>query len=327
MSAPIGRCAAQNAIYVSKAAKSLATTTDAPNFVKQGTVQLTQAASGLASIYWPYVVNVEHIAGHLGNFYMYYSTDHDLGAGGVKMAYSDSPTGPWTKHPTFSYVDAVAGDQTETTSIIWNEDTNLFLMYYQQEGAGLNQSTFLATSPDGLTWTRIGGMVIQGITNVPGDGQTTYLRPFRAGGQWIGHHLFGGGNYGHGGISYSHDGITWVMDPRRLGFFNDLIGDTDQRIDLFHAVPFQWRGQTWALAQMGPHVGGFVVGGAKWVLGRISPDFRSFVGKPKQIFATLPAGETEHNGPTSVLAHGSKLYTYYRANGAQGDFRVAVAEA
>lgn len=54
----------------------------------------------------------------LGKFYMYYSTDQDVGTGGVKMDYANSPTGPWTKHPTFSYVDTVAGDQTETPSII-----------------------------------------------------------------------------------------------------------------------------------------------------------------------------------------------------------------
>lgn len=68
----------------------------------------------------------------------------------------------------------MAGDQAETPSVVWNEETSKFHMYFQQEAAGLNQSTFLATSPDGITWTGV-SMVIQGIPGASGEGQSSLI--------------------------------------------------------------------------------------------------------------------------------------------------------
>lgn len=47
--------------------------------------------------YTPCIIRVpDGLPGQLGKYYMYWSTDHSTGRGGIHMAYADHPTGPWT---------------------------------------------------------------------------------------------------------------------------------------------------------------------------------------------------------------------------------------
>ncbi|PQP80446.1 hypothetical protein C0Q44_27060 [Paenibacillus sp. PCH8] len=147
------------------------------------------------------------------DYYATYSTNHNR-IGGIGLAYSNSPTGPWTKHGQV-YLDTVVGNSTETPFVIWNDEEQLFFMYYQQNGLGINQSTALATSVDMINWTRV-GLILDKPPGFPGDGHTGYFSCFRNGGKWIGFSVMGGGDFGRKCIWHSHDGRSWLADPRPL---------------------------------------------------------------------------------------------------------------
>jgi hypothetical protein len=304
----------------------------APKFTAITGAMISQSTSGLPSIYFPWVIRMDDkLSTPLGKFYMYYSTDHDTNGGGIGMAYSNTPEGPWTAHKPggnpILYKDTVSGSQTETPCVIYvPEDTATpFYLYYQQDGTGLNQSTFLAKSADGVTWTRA-GLVIQGRANTPGDGQTTYFRVFRAGDMLMGYHLGGGGDYGSTSMSYSRDGVTWVSDPRRIGYFTDIVGGNTGRVSVRSL--FLYRGQTWALLGQEPYSSGFTGGtGKKFLTAKPSADLRRILGKPREVFPTLPTGVTELDLWASVIENEGNLYMFYRANGAYGDIRSAKSVA
>jgi hypothetical protein len=106
---------------------------------------------------------------------LYFSTDHDRGEGGIWMYVGGGdPTdaGSWKSYDQavadgdFAYlaekpagnpifVDSVQGRQTETPHA--NVIEGVVYMTYHNAGAGHSQSTLLATSPDGVNFTRING--------------------------------------------------------------------------------------------------------------------------------------------------------------------------
>jgi hypothetical protein len=164
----------------------------------------------------------------LDKFYMYYSTDHqtDHALSGIWLATAPSEIGPRTGRGRV-FIDNAGGITTETPSVIWNPDENLFFMYYQQAqapGARGDQQTLLATSPDGINWTRVGVFISRLEGESAGDGPTGCFRPRRIGGQWIGYHLMGGTGHPHFGISYSADGRSWWTDPDTLLYGTDQAG-------------------------------------------------------------------------------------------------------
>lgn len=138
-----------------------------PKFKKvEGGPIFSAAKTGYSSIYWFRPIEVGHIIPNAkARFYATYSTNHNA-RGGIGLAYSNHPGGPWTNHGEI-YVDTVEGNSTETPFVVWNEFEKLFFMYYQQSGAGINQSTLLATSPDMINWTRV-GIVLDKPDNFPG---------------------------------------------------------------------------------------------------------------------------------------------------------------
>ena len=121
--------AAQNATY---GRSSTAALTDesksrsmAPNFYRINQNVLTQAASGLNSLYWPWPIRVsDKIPGALADIYVYFSTDHDNGAGGIAMAYTNDPATALTPHGVV-FTDTTGGAQTETPAVMWAESDNL----------------------------------------------------------------------------------------------------------------------------------------------------------------------------------------------------------
>lgn len=304
-----------------------------PQFAAKAGAVVTHAATGLASIYFPWVIKVKgKIANPLGDYYMLYSTDHDTNGGGIGLAYANDPAGPWTVHKPggnpIIYKDTVAGDQTETAAVLHvptDPDGKPFYFYYQQQGVGVNQSTLLAKTADFVTFTRI-GIVIQGSPTRAGDGQSTYFRPMLWGDLYVGFHLMGGGDYGMVGMSVSRDGINWVTHPHRIGYATDDIGSSTGRIMPKHL--FQWRGQDWGLYGQEPYSSGFSGGPTrKFLTARVAPDGRRHLGKPQDVLSPFPVGVTEVDLGASVIEHEGNLYMFYRANGPYGDIRVAIAGA
>mgnify|MGYP001818348995 CR=1 FL=1 len=115
------------------------------------------------------------------------------------------------------FVDSVQGRQTETPHA--NVNDGAVYMTYHNVRAGHNQSTLLATSPDGVNFTRINGKEDSVILDYDpkqevGDGHTGYLRwrpnPFPdLHYKYVGYSLHGGGDDFHGAMWASNDAIHW----------------------------------------------------------------------------------------------------------------------
>jgi hypothetical protein len=228
---------------------------EAPVFKKYGTTPLFTRPSWLAGgeIYFPCILSVGGILGAeaLDKFYLYYSSDHSTGAGGIGLATAPRPEGPWTDRGNI-FTDTTFGEQTETPCVVYNEVTDKFHMYYHQNyyasgdtGVYPTQATCLALSDDGVNFTIQANPLIKADLDLPGDGHTGYARVYRIGDLWVMKHSFGGTNFSHGGISYSKDGLTWQMDPRPVGAGAEWATDgVDRKIGVNEV--FWWRGRFWA---------------------------------------------------------------------------------
>lgn len=289
-----------------------------PRFEKYvGNPIFTQAQSGLSTIYWPWILRVDTILDNpLGKYYMWFSTNHDAGAGGIGLAYADSLTGPWTAHANNPiYVDTAVGVQTETPSVIWNEKVNQFYMYYHQAGVGIGQSTCLATSSDGINWTRYGMVLdVPNSTDFPGDGHTGYFRPFRLQNRWFGYHLMGGGNYPHFGISYSNDGKLWHIDPRPLGYNSDFVGDNGYRTEWNVSNIIEYKGRMYWIGMISNFTSGGGAKDSKIVMAQICPDFRTFQSPYDVVIEGSEAWESTNIQTMSTFVDDGKIYIIYQCD-------------
>lgn len=286
---------------------------------------LSPTTSG--SIYWPYIVDVAAtgISSPLDSFYMYYSTDHDAGAGGIWLATGPSPYGPWTGRGRV-YVDTVSGSQSETPSVIWNDDESLFFMYYQQASVASSnaiQSTCLATSPDGINWTRVGLAVIpQATAYFAGDKHNGYFRPFRIGRMWYAYHLLGGGNYPRFGMSISSDGRTWFIHPKTLSYGDDQFTD-GRRIEWNSGDVVLWRGQLWWVGMASNFTSGSTPKDARVVIAPLADDMRHLLGRPQvQLYPTSGSNESTNYRSLQAFVWNGKLIVTYQCD---SYFNVATA--
>ena len=179
---------------------------------------------------------------------LYFSTDHDGGQGGIWLYVSSgAPTDAdcWKSYDQavvdgdFDYlpekpqanpifVDSVQGRQTETPHA--NVIDRTVYMTYHNVGAGHCQSTLLATSSDGVNFTRIGEGKDSVILDYDpkqevGDGHTGYFRwrpnPFPdLDYKYVGYSLHGGGDDFHGAMWASNDAIRW----NKLQIFDSIEG-------------------------------------------------------------------------------------------------------
>jgi hypothetical protein len=260
-------------------------------WTKRGTV-FTAAQGEYDTVYWPWILDRQQYpalsASFAGRYVTWYSTDH--GAGGIAVAVADDPAGPWTNHGQV-FNDLGPGFSTETPSVWW--DGSKFRMFYQQAGAAppALQSTLQATSPDGLTWTKLGqdAGIIVAPGAWPGDGHTGYAIPLHGPGlrEMHAYHLLGGGNYPHFGMSVSENsGATWRTDPRPLLYGMDQLAPVcpGYRIEWNSGHPFDVDGQRWwvGLASSFGSGGGAVA--RHLIQAPLSDDGRRLVGVPAKVF-------------------------------------------
>lgn len=279
--------------------------TVAPLSWSESTTVLSMTAmttgTGLSTIYWPWVVATEGVVTDpLGAYYLYWSTDHDAGAGGVGMAYADSPLGPWTVHGMV-YQDTVEGAQTETPTVIARGPGDL-VMFYHNTFSGLgNQTTCWATSSNGVTWTRQGYAMNWPSANLPGDGHTGYAKVYPHAYGYIAYTLFGGGDYPRQAIWYSVDGgRRWVLDRRLFVNGIDWTGDNSYRLNMSVTV-FPWKGSPWGFyAMKTPSSGGVGPADVKYYLGKLREDMRGFTSQPYEVGFN----------PNCVIEHEGKLYAF-----------------
>ena len=191
--------------------------------------------------YYPCLVNMAGVPGFPFDYALYFSTDHDLGRGGIWLFLCrGNPADPaaWLSYDqalaggAFDYlpdkpvanpifVDVWQGSQTETphANVI---DGKVYLTYHQK--LITRQATMLSTSGDGVTFERVrgrGSPII--LPTARGANHTGYFRwapnPFhRVGKKFVGYSLYGGGDHYHSAMWGSDDAAQWellqVFTPR-----------------------------------------------------------------------------------------------------------------
>ncbi len=195
--------------------------------------------------YYTCLVKMKGVKNFPYDYVLYFSTDHDNGKGGIWLYVCNGlPTvaDNWksydqaVKEGDFDYlhkkpmenpifIDTVQGSQTETPHA--NVLDGIVYMTYHNVGAGRNQSTLLATSQDGVNFSRINGnkdSVILDYIGGPGDGHTGYFRwgpnPFSGVKyKYVGYSLHGGGYDYHSAMWASDNAIDWekleVFTPKK----------------------------------------------------------------------------------------------------------------
>lgn len=195
--------------------ESKGTLLDAASWTRQAK-QVDVSQTTFPGIFWACVIKTtDHITNPINQYYMYISSDHSSGAGGIGLLTGPTPVGPWTWFGVV-YTDVFSGTQTETPSIIWDDQNNRYIMFYQQQtvsGANGQQSTLSAISTDGITWTRQAQATfindVPGATLQHGDGHTGYFFPFRDDTGWMGYSLYGG--------TTQYDYVIWRPKKGILG--------------------------------------------------------------------------------------------------------------
>ena len=299
-------------------------------------------------IFWWSVVKVDgFLPNPLGKYYAYFSTEHDTTVGGVGLAYSNSPLGPFTFYTgTFDGGSGANGSvfydtrttnvgpppysQTESPSVVMQADGTL-RMFYQIIAATVNgtpaegiQSTLSATSADGITWT-IDNTFILDVAKSDrdaGNGGMTYFNPFVYKNNWYGYSLRGGGNYPHYVMHICNGELNdWTTDPRALGYHQDtcalLDPATPRNIIWPGCFVAEKNGSPYLFATISDFVSGGAVSSRILAMVKLSADLRTPTGLPVQIWEATLSWETGDIMSFNPYIEGNTLYAYYisRKNG------------
>ena len=215
------------------------------NFTRHGALFRTEMPG--PGPYYTCLVDMREVAAFPGRYALYFSSDHDPGAGGIWLYISDGiPTDPacWRSYDTavaagdFDHVagrpeanpifrETVQGTgHTETPHV--NIIDGAVYMTYHKNGIDGTQRTLLATSNDGVVFERINGEADSVVLRYapgarPGDGHTGYFRwapnPFPGiDRHYVGYSLHGGGDEYHSAIWGSDDAVDWeIIDVFKPG--------------------------------------------------------------------------------------------------------------
>jgi hypothetical protein len=315
--ATAGALAAEEVARVAVSVRDLASTKGlAPiAFTKPSGPLIHAADTSLSSVYWPWVLRVDDVLGApLGTYYMWISTNHGGASGRIGLLYANNPLGPWTWYGVV-YQDTTSGSETETPSVVWNPSTSLFHMYYQQLGpSGLpssqSQATLLATSPDGVTWTRIGVVAIV-EDDVTVSGHSGYWRPWRVGGKWHAHSLLRGGNQPRFGLWHSPDGLSWTVDYRPIGYGSEWVAG-NKIVAMNSGSVMEIYGRLWWIGQRTDFNSGGTHTGSTYVMAPLASSLRALGGPAVTVIDVDQGWESDDMGAGgSVLVDGGLIYLYY----------------
>jgi hypothetical protein len=203
------------------------------SFTRNGALFNTPADMPGPGPYYTCLVKMDGVAGFPFDYALYFSTDHQE-KGGIWLYIckgTPSEARNWksydqavadgdfdhlrekpAKNPVYS--DTVQGFSSETphANVIGGK---VFMTYHNVLGGGLGQATLLATSPDGVNFSRIHGADDSVV--LKGSDHTGYFRwaPNRFSGirhQYVGYSLYGGGADYHSALWVSDDAIHWKRD-------------------------------------------------------------------------------------------------------------------
>lgn len=237
-------------------------------------------ASAFPTLYGPTIIKAAgKIDNPIDNYYMYVSTDHDAGAGGVCLATASTPTGTWTPYSAGAtiFFDAVNGSSTETPDVGWDPDSRNIILWYQNKLASGTQATLTAVSPDGITFEIIGQAL---PTTSDMAGHTGYFRATRLGERsLIGISLLWPQNSGVKALWRSFDGYRWELDWRYLARQTDSSLSQTRKIDGPNCF-FQFDGELWGgTSEVIANSGGSTTD-STFKAGPLSDDMRTFKRPP-----------------------------------------------
>ena len=238
--------------------------------------------------YYTSIVPMKDIAAIPYDYALYSSTDHHNGDGGIWIHFCN---GAPSEANWISYDEAVASgsldhiDNKPAANPIYQDNTqgdghtetphanivdgSVYLSYHKN-GINNSQATILATSPDGLNFTRINGDDDSVILSFnpetdPGDGHTGYFRwadnPFSGiTHKYVGYSLHGGGDDYYSAIWGSNDAVQW----ERLNILVPIEGqavDDDNLMIVWHGIdPYSIRalgnGEYTAICDVGNRASG-----------------------------------------------------------------------
>jgi hypothetical protein len=131
-----------------------------------------------ANINGPSLIRVPHgVASPLGRYYLYLAHH---GGHYIRMAYSDSLTGPWKvlTEPGVLHMDNAPGSRhIASPDVMVDADASQLRMYFHQPVEGQGQRSFVALSTDGLNWQvqeQILGMFYFRVFRRQAAGDNTY---------------------------------------------------------------------------------------------------------------------------------------------------------
>ncbi|MDP6037989.1 MAG: hypothetical protein QGG64_05525 [Candidatus Latescibacteria bacterium] len=207
-------------------------------FTRRGRLIVAPSGMPTAGPYYTTLVAMKDVENFPFDYALYFSTDHENGPGGVWLYVCDGL--PTDARNWKSYDEAVVdGDFDHVTNIpaanpIYQDPVQgtghtetphanvidgTVYMTYHKNGIEDTQRTLLATSDDGVNFSRINGdddsVVLRYDANEDvGDGHTGYFRwavnPFSGIAQkFVGYSLHGGGDDYHSAIWVSDDAMEW----------------------------------------------------------------------------------------------------------------------
>lgn len=155
-------------------------------------------------------------------FYMYYSL-HDA-PGGIGLAYSDDPLGPWEKYHANPILKCNKSEKrlahVASPHVIWNSDAKRFYMYYHGLGEWPTQQAFqttgIASSEDGINWEKLPHPVIDSNNPEAWDGsELSYARVTHLDSGYRMLYMARDRNRSAPrlGLAKSQDGIHWSKEP------------------------------------------------------------------------------------------------------------------
>jgi len=163
-------------------------------------------------VIFPSILRTEGVLRNpLGKYYLYYSPHN--APGGICLAYSDSPEGPWTEYgenpilhsawPPHYKVSHISGP-----SVVYNEERGKLFCYFHGE----NNTTRIASAVDGIHFDYEG--VAVDTSMYQGLSEASYARVFRysvPGTEFRYVMMFMGNNGGTRRIylAFSKDGLKW----------------------------------------------------------------------------------------------------------------------
>jgi hypothetical protein len=297
--------------------------------------------AGAATVYWPWVIRAtDRLTSPIDKFYMYYSTDHDAGAGGIWLATAPTPEGPWTVYGLV-YTDA-GGGQSETPSVVWDRENSRYCMMYQIQAAVTNgtaargvQSTVACYSTNGINWTKDPNFIIDipfANTQV-GDGHTGYFLPFETRRGLFAYSLYGGTN-SYGNVLWKSNGdlsglvinagngtygTGWHSDRKHLGYGLDMTipvaaFSLAQYINWNHSFVAEAQGTEYWIGVIANLVSGGDPKICTLAAAPVSANYRALTEAPRIIWTPDQAWESADLRSVTPFVDDGRLYIYYTVN-------------